>query len=255
MSRKIEKPLKAKLAPDHPLYEVIEEAYRVFNYPTPTEIGVCQGCCMCRKIEKDFFNPPIRELPLHYLQDWYFAASDIPLSKRIWGYLLPRILEVLANGEDLSMVALEVSVNRFPTGDKTQWTGAEWAVIDNFQRKYLDHFIAESQTGDYLDDVLCMFAEAGWPLDDLLDQVWAAPDDVLTHRLYLDWCNSGAAIWVTTFWEGGRNTDVFDFYTSRRLYKRMERLALRDNTPSDLAEKALAVASVIQDSAFWAPRK
>ncbi len=252
MSRKIEKPLKAKLPPDHPLFEVIEEAYRVFNYPTPPTTGVCQGCCMYPEIEADFFNPPIRELPLHYLQDWFFAASDIPLSKRVWGYLLPRILEVLAFGEDVANVGLEVSLSRFPTGDKTEWSGAEWAVLDRFQRHYLARHIAGTQP--YLDDVLCMFGQADWPLEDLFQQVWETPDDVLVRRLWSDWCTAKPAIWTTAFWDNGRNSKAFEFYTSRQLYDRMERLALGETAPPDLAKKAFDIASVIQDSAFWVKR-
>ncbi|WP_338548617.1 hypothetical protein [Roseovarius phycicola] len=252
MTRKTQKPIKAKLAPDHPLFEVIEQAYTVFRYPRPTDTGVCQGCCMYPEIEKDFFNPPIRELPLHYLNDWFFAACDPPLSKSLWGYFLPRILEVLACGEDVAFVGLEVSLSRFPTGDKTQWSKAEWAALDNFQRQYLAHFAEGSETGDYLDDVLCMFGQADWPMDDLFQQVWEMPDEVLALRLWRDWCVGKAAILVTAFWDKGRNTNAFNFYTSRKLYERMERLALNDTTPGDLAEKALAVASVIQDSAYWA---
>ncbi len=244
---------KAKIGEDHPFFGIIEDAYRVFAYDTPITTGVCEGCCMYPEIEADFFNPPIRELPLHYLQDWYFAAYDPGgVSKRVWGYLLPRVLEVLAVEEDVATVGLEVSLNRFQTGQRDNWNAAEWDVLDRFQRAYLARDL--TQTRDYLDDVLCMFALAGWPLDSLIAQVSAYADDALANRFWNDWCRGRPSIWVTAFWEDGQNSDAFAFYTSRALYDRMEALALAPDTPPELAEKAFAVASVIQANADWAQR-
>ncbi len=95
-----------KIGPDHPFFELIEEAYRVFESPKPTETGVCVKCCMDGKIEADFFTPPIRDMPLHYIQDWYHGAYDPEgVPKAVWEYLLPRILELLAGGEDLWITA------------------------------------------------------------------------------------------------------------------------------------------------------
>ena len=246
--KKRQQDLKAKIGADHPFYVIIDDAYRVFNYDTPSITGVCKSCCMYPEIEADFFNPPVRDLPLHYLQDWYFAAYDpggIP--KRVWGYLLPRVLEVLAVEHDVSTIGLEVSLNRFQTGQRENWNRAEWDVLDRFQTAYLAR--ALSQTHDYLDDVLCMFALAGWPLEDLVTQVMSCPDDVLAQRLWNDWCRGKPSIWVTAFWEGGQNSEVYAFYTSRALYNRMEALALASDTPPDLANKAFSVAAVIGASA------
>ena len=252
MPRKHQKPLKAKLTADHPFFDIIEDAYRVFDYPKPTSIDVCQSCCMYPEIERDFFNPPIRELPLHYLQDWFFAAYDPAdgVSKRTWAYLLPRILEVLADGtEDPANVGLEVSLNRFQTGKKENWSKAEWNVLDRFQRAYLKRAIESAE--EYVDDTLCMFGLAGWPLDALFNQVAAHDDKTLATRFHNDWCLGRPEIWITAFWEAPGNTKAFNFYTSRALYDRMEELAFDVSTEPALAEKALAVASVIQDNADW----
>lgn len=249
--RKQQKPVKARIARDHPFFDIIEDAYRVFGYAKPTSIGVCENCCMYAEIEADFFTPSIRDLPLHYLQDWYFAAYDPSgVPKRTWGYLLPRVLEVLAADEELALVALEVSLNRFQTGNRDNWSAAEWEVLDRFQRDYLQREMRRET--ELLDDTLCMFGLAGWPLGDLLDQVAAFPDDVLARRLWHDWCLGRPAIEITAFWDKGGNTEAFNFYTSRVLYDRMEALALSPATDPALAEKALSVASVIQSHAAWA---
>ena len=247
MPRKQPKPLEGKVAPDNPFYGIIQDAYAVFDYDKPTATGVCVGCCMEPDIEEDFFRPDIADMPLHYVRDWFFAACNPGLSKRIWGYLLPRVLEVMACDLDPANVGLEVSLSRFPTGDRQQWSKAEWEVLDRFQRLFLVQSMTSKQ--NYLDDVLCLFGNAGWPLEDLFAQVTAMPDKLLVERLWSDWCLGRPSVWITAFWEGGGNTAAFDFYTSQEMQERMERFALDEATAPDMVEKAMAVASVIYSAA------
>jgi hypothetical protein len=254
MTRQPAAPVEAKLLPGHPFFDLIDEAYRVFVYPRPASIEVCE-CCMDADIRADFFNPPIRALPLSYVHDWYFGAyPPSGVAKETWGYLLPRILEILAAGQDVSSMATEVSLNRFATGNPDHWSKAEWQVLDRFQRLYLQHQVG--QENDYLDDVICMFRLAGWPLGHLLDQVASVPDDKLALRLWNDWCrgrpSGNESVWITAFWEMPDNSAVFDFYTSRAMYDRMEALALADDDAA-LAAKASAVAAVIEASSNWPP--
>lgn len=250
--RKQPLPIEAKVLPGHAFFDIIEEAYRVFAYPKPSSIEVCERCCMNADIEADFFNPPIRELPLEYVQDWYSAAYDPNgIAKETWAYLLPRILEILASNEDVSTAALEVSLARFDTGNPESWSSKEWKILDSFQRKFLVGKIGSGH--DSLDDVICMFRLAGWPLENLLDQVALTPDETLAQRLWQDWCRGVVpgreGVWITAFWESPDNTTVFDFYTSQELYAKIVALALADDTEAELAAKASAVASVIEASA------
>ncbi|WP_141117937.1 hypothetical protein [Leisingera sp. JC1] len=200
-------------------------------------------------IEADFFGPEIADLPLHYLRDWFFAALEGPLDQAIWRYLLPRVLEALAGNKELAYVGLEVSLNRFPTGDAARWREQEWQVLSTFQRMFLQRAVREG--GDSLDDVLCMFGLAGWPLEDLFAQVLEMPADLLAAKLWRDWCIGRPSIWITAFWDNGGNSDAFAFYTSPELYQRISDLALDEQTPPELAEKALAVAGVIEQAVAW----
>jgi hypothetical protein len=201
-------------------------------------------------IEADFFTPGIRDLPLHYLQDWFFAAwTEWPVPKPIWAYLLPRVLEVLASGQDPANVGLEVSLNRFPTGDPTQWSAGEWSVLDRFQRTWLARVFETSENP--VDDALCMFGIAGWDLDTLFAQVLDHSDAALVQRFWKDWCRGRPSIWLTAFWEGGGNERAFAFYTSDALYQRISAFALDPRTCPDLAEKAMRVAQVIEDARAW----
>lgn len=243
-------PVEAKVAPESPFFDLIEEAYRVFTYPEPRSIGVCELCCMDATIEQDFFNPPVRELPLAYIRDWYAAAYEPEgIAKETWAYLLPRILEILAAGEEPSDNGIEVSLNRFDTGNPQSWSAAEWCILDSFQRGFLAHSL--DHRDDFFDDVLCMFGLAGWSLADLLAQVTEFPDESLVKRLWQDWCRcipGRESVWTTSFWEGPDRARVFKFYTSRELYERIEAIALGDNAEPELAAKASAVAKVIETS-------
>lgn len=244
------RPLKAKVAIGHPFFDIIEEAYQVFNYPKPRSTEVCRNCCMDSKIEADFFNPPIRQMPLGYIQDWYQAAYDpkIGVAKATWAYLLPRILEILAADEDVATCALEVSLGRFETGNRSNWSAKEWAVLDRFQRMFLQHRIENGS--DELDSVLCMFKRGGWPLDALMAQLKAAPSEALALRLWRDWRSWQAPgmerIGLTPFWESNETEVMLEFYTSDALYEKMEALALDDGTDPQIAAKASAVASMMK---------
>lgn len=246
--RKQRPAIEAKLPHDHAFFALIEEAYHVFAYPKPLSTDVCERCCMDAAIAADFFNPPIRELPLEYVQDWFNAAySGEGISKETWAYLLPRILEILAADKYASVISLEISLRRFETGNPENWSNEEWKILDNFQRQFLAYKIGSGP--DALDDVICMFQLAGWHLEGLLGQVERTSDAALAQRLWHDWCRGHESIWITAFWESPDNTAVFEFYTSQKLYNRMTALAFAHETAPELASRALAVASVIEAAA------
>lgn len=248
MPHELSIPATAKVLPGQPFFDLIEEAYQVFSVPKPRSTEVCEACCMDPQIAADFFKPSIADLPLNYIRDWYNAAYDPNgIAKETWTYLLPRIFEILASGEEVSPIGVEISLNRFETGNPANWASREWDVIDRFQRAYLSHKIGDSR--GFIDDEICMFRLAGWPLDGILSQVSTAPDATLATRLWHDWCDGrlpgGGNVWISCFWEDSEGTQAFDFYTSRAMYDRMEALALSDDTAPDLAAKASAVADVI----------
>lgn len=242
-------PPTATISAGHPFFDLIEEAYQVFDYPQPRSTEVCQNCCMDARIEADFFNPPIRQLPLEYVRDWHSAAYDpaTGVAKSTWAYLLPRLLEILAAGEDVAGVGLEVSLSRFDTGNRENWSKEEWMVLDRFQRMFLQDRMNCGK--DFLDGTICMFSLAGWPLDNLIAQVEASSSERLALRLWNDWfagrISERAGIWITAFWKDADKGKILEFYTSDGLHEKMETLALAADTDPAVAAKASAVASLI----------
>lgn len=247
-------PPKAKVPPDHPLFEIVEAAYRVFDCPKPARTEVCVSCCMDPKIEAAFFTPAIADMPLPYIQDWFSAACDPSgIAKETWGYLLPRILELLAADDGGSYLTTEVALSRYDTGNPEKWTAEEWTVLDRFQRRYLSYQIDGSK--QHLDAALCCLGRGGWPLAELFVQILEHDPAKLAQRLWNDWCHGRAlgreGIWITSFWDDADQPAMLQFYTSRDLYDRVERVALADESGSDLAAKASAVAAIIEWNADW----
>ncbi len=127
------------------------------------------------------------DVPLHLLRQWYALPYEPQkASAGIWRYLLPRVLEALVSNEWPDVVALELTLNRFETGNPSRWSNPQWQALDRFQKAYLER---SAKMGDHkLDAVLCMFRLGGWALEGLQAQVAGLPDDVLVERLWDDWC-------------------------------------------------------------------
>ena len=176
--------IEAKIPRENPLYEVVQDGYRLFKQGR-TEHAICD-CCMSAKARKEFFSLSQSELPLKHLNQWFDAAADAPMPKAAWRFVMPRIMEVLASGEDSSRIGPEVALNRFDTGNPEHWTTEEWNTLDRFQRLLLNNI--NLRNDDCLDDIVCIFANADWNVDDLFAQVLALPTELLVNTLWSDWC-------------------------------------------------------------------
>ena len=250
MKREESKPLEAKLPPDHEFAALIAEAYQVFACEKPTDTGVCKQCCMDPEIEAVFFAPTIENLPLRHLEEWYFALPDEEFDQHIWRYLLPRILEVLVAGGGLAGFGIALSLNRFPTGVHENWSKEEWDVLNRFQKGFLRRALVAKQRP--FDDVLCMFGLAGWPQEGLFEQVLNFSPHALAERLWKDWCRiPKPRVSVSVFWEEEARREAKAFYRSKELFQKMSDLACDNQTPPELAERALAVANVIETETKW----
>ena len=139
------------------------------------------------------------------------------------------------------MVGNEVCLSRFPTGDRRNWTDAEWDVLDKFQRIWLNEFFHHGE--ECFDDGMCMFGLAQWPLDSLFEQLLAQPAEAIVERFWQDWCSQKSSIWITAFWEDDMMDKALQFYQSEAVRTKIGVVLASGN--KDLADKTRQVLEVI----------
>lgn len=236
-----------KVLPTNPYWGLIQEAYGVFRVPTPKDLEVCNFCCMPDDIQNEMKKYVSQNIPFHLMEEWYSAATNYPVSQNLWSYILPRSLEILATG-NMPTHSLEIVLNRFPTGDRERWSKAQWQVLSAFQKMFIqtENISKESLIcHHYLDDKICMFANAGWNVDQLFEQVYNLPIQMLVEKLYCDWIDDTKypQIWVTSFWD---DVEKIEFkWTAKVLHDRLLDYGMSPTSPKDLVDKALDLVDVI----------
>ena len=234
---------------DVELQNIISDAYDVFRVPKPTDDGVCD-CCVSKEIKTSFFKFTPNELPLNYLREWFGGAADREIDQNLWRWLLPRVLEFLVKKQEISCFGIEVTLRRFPTGDSQRWSPKEWSILERFRIAFIESQkvrksveALESSGGlnePLLDDVLCMFALAGWSPSDIFSQIFTWSDEELVERFWHDWCSwtMSPSVWITSFWDDPSVPSCA--YRNPELKERISRFAL--NAPLR-SEQVLAAIS------------
>lgn len=243
------KPLSSELG------RIVEEAYDLFACPPPPDLGVCRFCCMSPEIETDFLNHGPRDLPDSYVADWYFAAvagkDGVVVHKPIANWIMPKVLDMLARGAEPAYVGDEVVLQRLAAGQQERWSQSQIALLHRFQWAYIDQ-LPDRDSCVMLDDVMCMFALAGFDTKPMTDRVMSWQDETLVGVLWRNWINTynSASIWRTAFWEANAPPaqHVWNWYLSEELLDRVTRAALDDNLSDNVKRQAAAVEQVIRDN-------
>ena len=241
------KPLKPFLSDE--LEAVVARAYAAFDLPIPPATGVCEGCCMDAEIEADFLNHQARDLPLPYIQDWYFAAYTDRTGFPHVGWLLPRIMELVARGEEVASVGEEVVFQRLTlTGYPDKWAPRRVEVVTDFAEALMRQRVRGD--GAEVDVALCMFGIAGVDIRPLLDLLWALDDDDLARALWGDlWpYQLRDGMGMSAFWEGPQRDVAWAWYTAPALKERMLAYAAASPQPPHM-EAAFRIAAAIEAAA------
>lgn len=162
-----------------PLQLVVEDAYKVFRRHRPPSrvLDVCLNCCMSADLEQEMRRLPLRDLTAQHFYEYNTSAkSEVQPAAEIQ-YLLPRMLELIAEGVDVhhSTELFLDRVGRCPAGSLTE---AERAVLDQFALSYFARAVCEEQRGwDSPLSVMLMFHIGGLDVTPLM-AFWTGCDDL-----------------------------------------------------------------------------
>jgi hypothetical protein len=218
-----------------PLDRIIAEAWRVFDLPAPQRTGVCEHCCMDPKVEREILKKSARDLTLRDIQSWHDAVTIETFGFAQMGWLLPRIMELLADGEEVDRIGEEISLARLAAaGFPSEWSKERTDVVERFCLALLAQRIEQNYSD--LDALLCMFSRAGLDLAPFIDHLDSTADEKLADLLHANWSQKNvrgediSSICQTGFWDDERaRVLTFSWYTSASLQDRMIRLGIAGN--------------------------
>ena len=163
------------------LNAAVRRAYEVFGAYTPPKhpLDVCTFCCMGEELEREMRAVPLRRLKRLHFYEYSTGAKSVdgqPADEV--KYLLPRLLELLATGEDTHH-SVELALDRVGRCPAGSFDADERAVLDEFMLASFDACLRGEWTADGiwydLEDplaLLVMADYAGIALEPLL-QHWA----------------------------------------------------------------------------------
>jgi hypothetical protein len=221
--------------------QAIARAYAVFDLRPPKTLGVCTACCMDPATERAILRKGQSQLSLEDIREWTAAAfrDDMAFDSVAW--VLPRILDLLAQGEEVSSNGNEVALSRLPrAGFPGNWTVDQVDAVNAACMAILDRHAARRAGG--LDGLLCMFSLGGLPVAPFIARLDALPDEDLAELLHAELqATSGMMVWHTAFWEDHRERDrIAEWYASPLLQDRMANLGYAGNDQAAAVSDALA---------------
>ncbi|WP_374437486.1 hypothetical protein [Inhella sp.] len=186
------------------LLAAVRNAYRVFGRRSaPTlPLNVCTGCCMAPELEQQMRRLPLQQLGARHFWEYADGAmGDLVQPAAEIKYLLPRWLELLAEGHELRH-SLEITLDRVGRCPEGSFTEAERKVLNDFMLALFDaHMSGQAcKEGQWYraDDpigLLLMADYAGLEVQPLL-QRWTEmghPESTLAfvHAIYWDYLPTG----------------------------------------------------------------
>lgn len=195
---------------------LITEAYALFaDYDMGEGIAVCSGhgCCLPPYTAKLLRNTPVKQLERQLVCDFLDAseAENTPLLVQQMKHLLPRILELMMQGEYLGMEFV-LSKCKCNSG---LWLEPE---IDFLQRFASAYFASKCTDNDIeadavLEDTVLMFHLAGLDVWPLLKQWQAVIDQAgpFNNFVFMLMCNFETGRFESAYEEEGLNRKMTDW--------------------------------------------
>ena len=133
----------ATALPSAPLRQAIATLYQVFaDEPVPAvPLDACTHCCMPPEQEAEMRRWPLRDITAAHFYRYNSAASSGSQPASEVRYLLPRLLELLAQGAELHF-ALECTLRRLGDCPADAFSQDQRRAIDTYARAHFTDFLA-----------------------------------------------------------------------------------------------------------------
>ncbi|WP_457418646.1 hypothetical protein [Roseateles sp. P5_E7] len=150
------------------LQAAVRRAYEVFgHYVAPRQhLDVCTQCCMPEELEREMRAVPLRKLKRQHFYEYSTGAKSVddqPADEV--KYLLPRLLELLADGVDTHH-AVELTLDRVGRCPADAFSANERAALDGFMLACFDACLRGDFSGEgvwyELEDPLALLVMADY---------------------------------------------------------------------------------------------
>lgn len=186
------------------LTAAVADAYAAFAGESAPSVplAACVGCCMVAEEEQQMRHWPLRRLMRHHFYSYNDAAKPDEQPAAELRYLLPRMLELMADGQDVHH-STELFLDRVGRCAEGSFNAPQRAALDRFALAYFDAVLSGSLTGlqDDVLAVLLMFHIGGIDIQALLEH-WLARTDAKSTAAYVT-----DTYWQ--FWEARDYTNAF----------------------------------------------
>lgn len=232
------------------LEETIRGAYHLFSGPAPTGLGACTVCCLPPEIERRMLSGSRSAISRDDLVTWSTSAfgGDQAVVAAALRWLLPRMMELIAQGEDIDYKN-NLALNRLKLGGFPEdWSAEEVALIQRFgevtcAEAVKQRWAAGQGMRPALDDYLCMCARAPLDIPWVLQAVSECADADLVMALHPE--PRTPSILFTTFWERDEGftpepaiEQILAWYRSPIMLARMTDVAADTGQPAEIRRRA-----------------
>ena len=166
-------------------------------------LDICGYCCVSDETAQRLRDQPLARLTASDFREYNGSAkSEIQRAAEV-GHYLPRMLALLANGEEIHH-SLEIALDRLGRCPADSWTESELAALCDFALAYFDAVLYGSLAHRWFDDplsVLLMFHVGGLSIAPLLRR-WEDCEHPSSTIQYVR-----ATYW--DFWKEQRYTNAF----------------------------------------------
>ncbi len=157
------------------LKNIIDKAYKIFNYPKPQSIqNVCTECCLSNNDARLLLTTDLQLIPVELICEYNDGAQALNYDMNEFKYFLPRYLELISQFQFTSFVDVSLSLKNLNFNTIEYWTNPEeFKCINEFVTLYFEKCLTtdEFHKDAYILDIINILHVSGIDVKPLL-QIW-----------------------------------------------------------------------------------